>query len=96
MPHLSSCASPEHFARPFAPSTRYNPIMIKGLDSALGGIASRLDSFQRTAARIAQPADPTLERDLVQTMADSSGVAANAKVARTADEMVGKLIDIFA
>ena len=70
--------------------------MIKALDSALGGMAARIDSFQRAAARIARPADPTLERDLIQTMADSTGAAANAKVARTADEMVGTLIDIVA
>jgi hypothetical protein len=70
--------------------------MIKGLDSALGGIASRIDSFNRAAARIARPADPTLERDIVQTIADSHGVTANAKVARAADEMVGTLIDIVA
>jgi hypothetical protein len=70
--------------------------MIKGVDSAVGGIAARLDSFQRAAARIARPADPTLERDLVQTIADSHGVAANAKVLRAADDMVGTLIDIIA
>ena len=70
--------------------------MIKGLDAALGGIASRIDSFSRAAARIAGPADPTLERDIVQTMADSAGVTANAKVMRAADDMVGTLIDIVA
>jgi len=70
--------------------------MIKGFDTAVAGINSRLDSFQRAAARIAKPADPTLERDIVKTIDDASGVAANAKVARTADEMVGTLIDIFA
>ena len=71
-------------------------MMIKALDSAVAGVAARMESFQRAAARIAKPADPTLERDLVQTMADSDGAAANAKVARTADEMVGTLIDIVA
>jgi hypothetical protein len=70
--------------------------MVKGLDSALGGLASRMDSFQRAAARIAKPGDPTLERDLVQTVDDSHGVAANAKVVRAADDMLGSLIDIFA
>jgi len=70
--------------------------MVKGIDAALGGIAARLDSFNRTAARIARPADPTLERDIVQTMVDSNGVAANAKVLRAQDDMVGSLIDIIA
>jgi flagellar hook protein FlgE len=70
--------------------------MIKALDSAVGGIAAGMASFQRASARIARPADPTLERDLVQTMADSTGVTANAKVAQTADQMVGTLIDIVA
>jgi hypothetical protein len=70
--------------------------MLKGIDAALGGIASRMDSFNRTAARIAAPADPTLERDVVQMIADSHGVAANAKVLRAADDMVGTLIDIVA
>jgi hypothetical protein len=70
--------------------------MLKGIDAALGGISSRMDSFNRTAARIAGPADPTLERDVVQMIADSHGVAANAKVLRAADDMVGTLIDIVA
>ena len=70
--------------------------MLKGMDAALGGIASGIDSFNHAAARIARPADPTLERDIVQTIADSHGVAANAKVLRAADEMVGTLIDIVA
>jgi hypothetical protein len=70
--------------------------MVKGLDSALGGIASRFESFQRAASRIAKPGDSTLERDLVQTIDDASGVAANAKVARAADDTLGTLIDIFA
>ena len=70
--------------------------MLKGIDAALGGIASRVDSFNRAAARIARPGDATLERDIVQTMADSHGVAANAKVLRAADDMVGTLIDIVA
>ena len=69
---------------------------MKGIDAALGGIASRIESFNRTAARIATPGDPTLERDVVQTIADSQGVAANAKVLRAADDMVGTLIDIVA
>jgi hypothetical protein len=70
--------------------------MLKGIDVALGGIASRIDSFNQAAARIARPADPTLERDIVQTIADSQGVTANAKVLRAADDMVGTLIDIVA
>jgi hypothetical protein len=70
--------------------------MMKGIDAALGGIASRIDSFNRAASRIAAPGDRTLERDLVQTIDDSQGVAANAKVLRTADDMVGTLIDIVA
>ncbi|HET6146447.1 MAG TPA: flagellar hook protein FlgE [Polyangia bacterium] len=69
---------------------------MKGIDAALGGIGAGMDSFNRAAARIARPGDPTLERDIVQTIADSHGVAANAKVLRAADDMVGTLIDIFA
>ena len=70
--------------------------MVKGVEAALGGIASRLDSFQRAAGRIANPRDATLERDIVQTMDDATGVKANAKVLRAADDMVGTLIDIIA
>jgi hypothetical protein len=70
--------------------------MLKGIDAAVGGISSRIDSFNRAAARIARPADPTLERDLAQTIADSNGVTANATVLRAADDMVGTLIDIVA
>jgi hypothetical protein len=71
--------------------------MVKGLDSAVAGIDSRLASFERAAKRIAQPGgDATLVRDIVQTMDDSHGVEANAKVVRAADDMLGTLIDIFA
>ncbi len=70
--------------------------MIRAYSSALNGIASRIDSFDRSAARIAAPDDPTLERDVVKTVDDSEGLKANVAVARTADEMVGTLIDIIA
>lgn len=70
--------------------------MVKGMDAAAAGIQARLDSFERAAKRIAQPGDPTIVRDMVQTMNDAHGVEANAKVLRAADDMVGTLIDIFA
>ena len=70
--------------------------MIRAYSSALAGMASRIDSFDRSAARIATPGDPTLERDIVKTLDDSDGLKANVAVARTADEMVGTLIDIVA
>lgn len=70
--------------------------MIAAYSSALSGIASRIDSFDRGAARIATPNDPTLDWDVVQSLDDSAGVKANVAVARTADEMVGTLIDIVA
>lgn len=70
--------------------------MIRGYSSALDGIASRIGSFERGAVRIATPGDPTLERDVVQSLDDANGLKANVAVARTADEMVGTLIDIVA
>jgi len=72
--------------------------MLRAYSSALAGMASRIDSFDRSAARIATPqnGDPTLERDVVKTLDDSEGLKANVAVARTADEMVGTLIDIVA
>jgi hypothetical protein len=70
--------------------------MVRGYSSALTGIASRIASFDRGAARIATPGDPTLDRDVVQSIDDSDGLKANVAVARTADEMVGTLIDIVA
>jgi len=70
--------------------------MIRGYSSALAGMASRIDSFDRSAARIATPDDPTLERDVVKTLDDSAGLKANLAVVRTADQMVGTLIDIVA
>src|SRR5438309_2354718 len=55
--------------------------MIKPLDTALNAITTRLDAFDKTAQRIAQPGgDPTLEGDMVQTIVDQRAVEANLKV----------------
>ena len=71
--------------------------MIDAIHSALTGIQAHLESFDRTAERIARTA-PTgdLAGDLVQLMIDRHGVAAGGAVLRTADEMVGTLLDRLA
>jgi hypothetical protein len=65
--------------------------------AALSGIDARVQSFERAASRIARGGpDENLARDLVETMVARTGVAANVAVLRTADEMVGTLIDVVA
>ena len=75
----------------------YDEGVMRAIDSAAAGIDYRVRSFESAAARIARPGNgETLVRDIVQTMDAVHGVAANAQVIRTADEMLGTLIDIFA
>jgi flagellar hook protein FlgE len=71
--------------------------MTTAIDAAIGGIQSRLDSLDRTAARIARsaPGDDT-PGDLVQLMIDQRGVQANVAVLKTANEMLGALLDVLA
>ena len=70
---------------------------IAGLESALFGIRENLKQFERTAERISRQA-PGGDRagDMVGLITSKAGVQANVKVARTADELIGTLLDILA
>ena len=67
------------------------------LASALQGIRSNFDRLDRAASRIAAEA-PTgdLEGALVAMINAEHGVAANVKVAQTADRTLGMLLDLLA
>lgn len=71
--------------------------MTNAMDAALTGLQSRLDSLDRTAARIARSApDDDTPGDLVQLMIDQRGLQAEIAVLKTADEMVGTILDLLA
>jgi flagellar hook protein FlgE len=71
-------------------------IMISAIGSAMSGMASALGRFDRAAARTAQPdaADPVGDR--VEQITAQRSFEANLATVRTADEMLGSLIDIVA
>ncbi len=70
------------------------------LSSALRGMQSAQDALGRRAESVARAADPEsgvdLPRELVGTIEAKHAYAANAAVVRTADHMLGSLIDILA
>jgi flagellar basal body rod protein FlgG len=70
--------------------------MISSIGSAMSGMAAALSRFDRASARIAseQPEDPI--RDRVEQITAQHDLEANAATIRTADEMLGTLIDTFA
>lgn len=70
--------------------------MISSLGSAVSGMAAAVDRFDRASARIAQPAPPDLIGDRVQQITAQHAFEANVATVRTADEMIGTLIDIVA
>jgi hypothetical protein len=74
-----------------------------GATSAMNGIQSSLRAFDRSAAMVAQAttADgastgPDLVDGMIGTDLAAIGVKANVAVLRTADEMLGTLLDIHA
>lgn len=67
------------------------------LDVALIGMQAAMDQLARTAERIAQlTEDGDLLRDIVELISLHRRFEANATVARTANEMLGTLLDLFA
>jgi len=75
-----------------------------GATSAMNGIQASLQAFDRSAALVAQattaPDGATSGSELVDGMVGANlaavGVKANVAVLRTADEMLGTLLDIQA
>ena len=75
--------------------------MISAISSAMSGMAAATERFDRASARVAQAgtdtgADDDLIRDRVDQITDEHAFAANAATIRTADEMVGTLINTIA
>ena len=70
------------------------------LGIALGGINAASDRFDRAAQRIARAGTPgssdNLVADMIEEKVDSTQVSSNVKVARTADQMAGTILDIVA
>ncbi len=70
-----------------------NPV----LDVALLGMKEAMDQLVRTAERIARlTEDGDLPRAIVELISLQRKFEANATVARTANEMLGSLLDLFA
>jgi hypothetical protein len=76
--------------------------MISSIGSAMSGMASAVTRFDRASARIAQAGDPAsagggdLIGDRVDQLTAGHAFAANLATVRTADEMLGTLIDTVA
>jgi len=70
------------------------------LGIALGGINAASDRFDRAAQRIARAGTPgssdNLVADMIEEKVDSTQVSSNVKVAQTADQMAGTILDIVA
>ncbi len=65
--------------------------------TALTGIRKAFENVDRTATRIASGSDPgRLPEDLVALRESAIQVKANTAVVRTADEMIGTLLDRLA
>ena len=70
--------------------------MISAIGSAMSGMANAVNRFDQASARVAQPetADPV--RDRVDQLTAQHDFEANIATIRTADEMVGTLINTIA
>jgi flagellar basal body rod protein FlgG len=68
--------------------------MISSLSSAVTGMAEAAGRFDRASARIAQPEPEDIARDRVDQITAQHAFAANVATVRTADEMIGTLINI--
>ncbi len=73
-----------------------SPIMISAISSAMSGMATAVSRFDRASARIAQPepGDPIADR--VEQLIAHHAFVANLATIRTADDMIGTLIDTIA
>ena len=69
---------------------------IAPIQSALYGLRTQLDRFERTAEQIAAEAPSgRLAEQMVDLSISKAGVQANVKVVQTADEMLGSLLDLL-
>lgn len=63
---------------------------------AAGGIASATARFEASAQRTATAPLDNLGAEMVERSLAATAVSANVAVLKTADDMVGRLLDIFA
>ena len=70
--------------------------MINAISSALSGISNATSRFDRAASRIAQPEPSDLIGDRVEQITAQHAFEANLATIRTADDMVGTLINTIA
>lgn len=76
--------------------------MISSIGSAMSGMSSAIARFDRASSRIAQAGDPAsspgddLIGDRVDQITAEHAFAANLATVRTADEMLGTLINTVA
>ncbi|WP_309628332.1 flagellar hook protein FlgE [Brevundimonas sp.] len=63
---------------------------------AAGGLASAMARFEQSAVRTAQAPLNNLEAEMVERIEAKASVSANLAVHRTADDMAGTLLDMFA
>jgi flagellar basal body rod protein FlgG len=70
--------------------------MIRSLDAATSGIVRQVARFERAAERIARApeGEGDLVADTVEQIDAKAAFSANLAVVRTADEMLGTLINI--
>ncbi len=77
-------------------------MFIPAINSALGGLAGNQQRLANAAERIARFGTGTagdevdLTRELVNVRFAKHGYAANLVALKTADEMLGSLLDVFA
>jgi hypothetical protein len=66
------------------------------IHSALSGLRANLGNFERSASRLAREGiEGDLAGNLVQLQVDKHAVSASVAAVRTADEMIGSLLDVL-
>ena len=72
-------------------------VMTSAIGSASSAVAAQFKRFSESAQRVAEPEPPPdLVKEQIEQLAASQVVTANLAVLRTADQMTGELINIWA
>jgi flagellar hook protein FlgE len=71
-------------------------LMISSIGSAMSGMAAAVGRFDQASARIARPAATDLIQDRADQITAQHAFSANLATIRTADDMIGTLIDTVA
>lgn len=64
------------------------------MTNAYAGMQTGFNNFTQTSAKLANPDYPDKAQALVQHKMDAQLVEVNAKALKTADDMIGTLLDI--